>query len=197
MRHWRLGCSVPDFRLETERLILRDWAEEDWPQFFQHTNTPAVMRWLGGVMDERGCDAARVRLESCRRDHGHTFWVVQRKADGGYLSGELLGFCGLKRANQEGGPIGDFEIGWRFREDAWGRGYAREAAMAAMRAGFEQFGAPHMIALTVQGNTGSLGLMKRLGMQRRADLDFQIADFHEDYGTIIAYAITREEWQSQ
>lgn len=188
---------MADFWLETERLVLRDWAEGDWPQFVRHTNTPAVMRWLGGVMDEKARDAARTRLESYSADHGHTFWIVQRKADGGHLSGELLGFCGLKRANQEGGPIGDFEIGWRFREDAWGRGYAREAAVAAMRAGFEQFGAPHMIALTIAENTGSWGLMKRLGMRRRSDLDFESADFHEEYGTIIAYAITRQEWEGQ
>lgn len=188
---------MADFRLETDRLILRDWAEDDWPAFFRHTNTPAVMRWLGGVMDEAGCAVARARLESYRRDHGHTFWAVWRKTDGGHLAGELLGFCGLKRANQAGGPIGDFEIGWRFREDAWGKGYAREAAVATMRAGFERFGAPHMIALTVAENTGSWGLMRRLGMQRRTDLDFESADFHDDTGTIIAYAITRAEWESQ
>ncbi len=188
---------MAEFRLETERLILRDWREEDWPAFFRYTNTPAVMRWLGGVADAEGCSLARMRLENYRRDHGHSFWVVERKADGGHLAGELLGFCGLKRANRQGAPIGDFEIGWRLREDAWGRGYAREAAAKAMRAGFEQFGAPHMIALTVVGNTASWGLMERLGMRRRADLDFESTDFEREGGTIIAYAITREEWEQQ
>ena len=42
-----------DLGLETERLILRDWREEDWPVFLEGTNTPAVMRWLGGVPVER------------------------------------------------------------------------------------------------------------------------------------------------
>lgn len=188
---------MAEFRQETERLVLRDWREEDWQPFFRHTNTPAVMRWLGGVADDGARTKARERLESYRRDHGHTFWVVERKDDGGHLSGEPLGFCGLKRANQKGAPIGDFEIGWRLREDAWGHGYAREAAVAAMRAGFEQFGAPHMIALTVEGNSASWGLMRRLGMRRRADLDFHSTDFEAIGGTIIVYAITREEWETQ
>lgn len=188
---------MAEFRLETDRLILRDWRDGDWEQFFRHTNTPAVMRWLGGVADHAGRARARERLESYSRDHGHTFWVVQRKDDGGPLAGEPLGFCGLKRANQEGGPIGDFEIGWRLREDAWGQGYAREAAEAAMRAGFEQFGAPHMIALTVEPNSASWGLMRRLAMRRRPDLDFHSTDFEAIGGTIIVYAITRAEWEAR
>jgi RimJ/RimL family protein N-acetyltransferase len=188
---------MAEFRIETERLVLRDWREEDWPVFFAHTNTPAVMRWLAGVLDEAGQAATRARLEAYRADNGHSLWVVERRQDGGHLAGELLGFCGLKRANQAGGPQGDFEIGWRFREDAWGRGYAREAAQAAMRVGFEQFGAPHQIALTVNGNRASWGLMERLGMRRRPDLDFESEDFGTGEGPIIAYSITREEWAAQ
>ena len=95
---------MAEYRHETDRLILREWREQDWPMFFAHTNTPAVMRWLGGVMNEAGMEMLRLRLESYQRDHGFTFWVVERKADGGHLSGELLGFCGLKRSNIEGGP---------------------------------------------------------------------------------------------
>jgi RimJ/RimL family protein N-acetyltransferase len=185
---------MAEFHRETARLILRDWREEDWDPFFRHTNTPAVMRWLGGTMNEAGIATARLRLESYRREHGFTFWVVERKRDNGYLAGELLGFCGFKRSNQQGGPEGDMEIGWRLREDAWGHGYAREAAQECMRIGFEEFDAPHMLALTVEGNAGSWGLMRRLGMRRRADLDFANSDFDTESGTIIVYAITREEW---
>ena len=43
---------MPEFRLETVRLVLRDWRDEDWEPFYRHTNTPAVMRWLGGLLDE-------------------------------------------------------------------------------------------------------------------------------------------------
>ncbi len=127
------------------------------------------MQWLGGVASPATLAAALERLDSYQRDHGHTFWVVARRADEA-----ILGFCGLKRVNSPGGePLhGQFEIGWRLREDAWGQGYAKEAAIAAMDLAFNRFSAPHVVALTVAGNLPSLSLMKRLGMIRRDDLDF-------------------------
>lgn len=179
------------FRHETARLVLRDWRDADWPVFWQATNTPAVMRWLGGVVDEATRASVAARLLGYRQDYGHTFWVVERKDDG-----VLLGFCGLKRSNQAGGPQGMMEVGWRLREDAWGQGYAKEAAAASLDLAFDRFGADEVIALTVQGNTGSWGLMLRLGMERREDLDFDSPDFDPDNPRIIAHAVTREQWQA-
>lgn len=180
-----------EFRHETERLILRDWREEDWPLFWEGTNTPAVMRWLGGVCDADKRAGAQDRLLSYQRDHGHTFWVLERKVDGA-----ILGFCGLKLCNQAGGPLGMMEVGWRLREDAWGQGHAKEAATASLDLAFERFGADEVVALTVARNTASWGLMKRLGMQRREDLDFANADFDPEEPTIIVYSITQREWQA-
>ena len=182
---------MADFRHETARLVLRDWREDDWPAFWQATNTPAVMRWLGGVADEATREAARARLESYRADHGHTFWVLERKDDGA-----LIGFCGLKRSNQAGGPIGMMEVGWRLREDAWGKGYAKEAAAASLDLAFDRFGADEVIALTVEGNTPSWGLMLRLGMKRREDLDFASPDFDPDDPRIIVHGIARADWHA-
>ena len=180
-----------EFRHETDRLILRDWREEDWPRFWEGTNTPAVMRWLGGVCDADKRAGAQDRLLGYQRDHGHTFWVLERKADGA-----ILGFCGLKRCNQAGGPLGMMEVGWRLREDAWGQGYAREAATASLDLAFERYGADEVVALTVARNIASWGLMVRLGMQRREDLDFANADFDPEEPTIIVYSITQREWQA-
>ncbi len=180
---------MADFRHETDRLILREWQDGDWPQFFKHTNTPAVMRWLGGVYSDDLQAMQRERIAECNKAHGHCFWAVERKQDG-----ELLGFCGLKRSNQPGGPQGEFEIGWRFREDSWGKGYAREAALAVRDIAFTRFDAPQIIALTVRENEASWGLMLRLGMQRDEALDFASAQFGSD--TIIAYSQTREQWEA-
>jgi RimJ/RimL family protein N-acetyltransferase len=180
---------MTEFRHDTARLTLRDWREADWPEFWRLTNTPAVMRWLGGVMDEAGQAAARARVESYKAELGHTFWLLERREDDA-----LLGFCGLKRSNQAGGPQGMMEVGWRLREDAWGQGYAKEAATASLDLAFGRFGAEEVIALTVQGNTGSWGLMERLGMARRADLDFGSAEFDAANPRIIVYSITRAAW---
>ena len=181
-----------EFRHETERLILRDWREEDWAPFWEGTNTPAVMRWLGGVADDKTMAEGRVRLERYQRDFGHTFWVVERKSDSA-----ILGFCGLKRCTDENGPFGEMEAGWRLREDAWGKGYAKEAAFATLNLAFTQFKANVVIALTVEGNEGSWGLMHRLGMERRPELDFPETMWSQDYGNVIVYAITREQWESR
>ena len=180
---------MADFRHETDRLILRDWREEDWPFFWEGTNTPGVMRWLGGVCDGAKRDAAQQRLLSYDREHGHTFWCVERRSDGA-----ILGFCGLKRSNQSGGPLGMMEVGWRLREDAWGRGYAKEAATASLDLAFDRFDAEKVIAMTVQRNTASWGLMERLGMRRRDDLDFDNAEFDKEDPVIIVYSIDRASW---
>ncbi len=193
------GCLMADFRLETERLILRDWrGDADWAAFFRATNTPAVMEWLGGMLDDKGIATQRARVENCAATHGHCFWLVERRADGGHLAGEVLGFCGLKRADAPGSTVtGEVEIGWRLREDAWGQGYAREAAEASLEAGFTRFGAEQIVALTVIDNRPSWGLMKRLGMHRRAELDYADARYDPPWRDSIVYSITRGEWEQQ
>ena len=63
------------------------------------------------------------------------------------MDDELLGFCGLKRVNSPGAPLpGNFEIRWRLREDAWGQGYAGEAAIASLDLAFGRYAAPHVVA---------------------------------------------------
>ena len=175
---------------ETERLVMREWGEGDSDRFYAIMNTPAVMRHLGGVQDRATWDAAVDRIIGFQRDHGHTFWLVERKDDG-----ELLGFCGLKRVNSPGTDLtGQFEVGWRLRESAWGKGYAKEAAIAALDLAFDRFGAPHAVALTIAQNEESQGLMKRLGMTRREDLDFIDPRFGPDMNPTIVYRIDAGEW---
>lgn len=181
------------FRLETDRLVLRDWRAEDWPQFFACTNTPAVMRWLGGVLDDQSAAATRARVEGCRARNGFCFWVVERKDDR-----EILGFCGLKRADAPGSSVpGAVEIGWRLREDAWGQGYAREAASAVLDTAFDRFGADEVVALTVEGNAASWGLMKRLGMRHRTELGYADTRFEPPIRDHIVYSIDRAEWTAR
>lgn len=175
----------------TKRLILRAWQDGDSDRFYNVMNTPAVMRWLGGVQTREQWDAAKARLDGYQRDYGHTFWIVEDRDDG-----ELLGFCGLKRVNAPGaGPINDaMEIGWRLRESAWGRGIAKEAAIAAMDLAFGTFEASHVVALTVAGNEGSWGLMKRIGMSHRPEFDYIDPRFGEGLNPTIVYRIDAADW---
>lgn len=177
--------------LQTERLRLREWDEADGERFYAIMNTPVVMRHLGGVQDHSTWNAAFERLKSYQRDYGHTFWLLERKDDG-----ELLGFCGLKRVNSPGAErlAGQYEIGWRLRESAWGMGYAKEAAIACLDLAFGRFRAPHVVALTIGPNSQSRGLMHRLGMKRRADLDYDDGRFGPEMNPTIVYRIDAEDW---
>ena len=174
---------------ETRRLRLRTWDAEDLDEFIRHTNTEPVMRWLGGVWPRAKHEAAFGRIKVYQRNYGHTFWLVERKSDS-----VLLGLCGLKRVNSEGSPFPeDFEVGWRLREDAWGQGYAKEAAIESLDLAFDRYGAPHVVALTVPPNESSQGLMKRLGMTRREDLDFESTEEPEGL-KVVVYRIEAADW---
>ena len=175
---------------ETARLRLREWGEGDADQFYAVMNREPVMRWLGGVQTPEQWREAYGRIAGFTRDFGHTFWVVEHKADG-----EMLGFCGLKRVNAPGASCpGEHEVGWRLREEAWGQGIAKEAAIASLDLAFSRFAAPHVVALTVAGNRGSWGLMERLGMTRRADLDYIDPRFGPELNPTTVYRIDAADW---
>jgi RimJ/RimL family protein N-acetyltransferase len=176
---------------ETDRLILRDWHDADAARFYAVMNTPAVMRHLGGVQSPDEWRDAVERIRGFSRDFGHTFWIVEDRH-----SGELLGFCGLKRVNAPGAGAltGTPEIGWRLRESAWGTGIAKEAAIASLDLGFGRFGYERIIAMTIAANAGSRGLMTRLGMTRRADLDFTDQRFGPEVNPQIVFAHAADDW---
>lgn len=163
--------------IETERLRLRTWDDGDGAAFGAATNTPTVMRWLGGIADPATFEAIEARVQAEQAAHGHCFWIVERKDDG-----RMLGFCGLKIASDAGAPIeGEVEVGWRLREDAWGQGYAKETARACLDWAWLNTAAPRVVAITVPGNRASWGLMERLGMTRRPDLDFAHPQFPPEH----------------
>jgi RimJ/RimL family protein N-acetyltransferase len=184
---------MADVVAETKRLRLRSWDDEDEFHFYDVMNTPAVMRWLGGLQSPEEWSAGYRRIRDYQRDLGFTFWIVERRADA-----EILGFCGLKRANAPGADAiaGDVEIGWRLREEAWGHGYAEEAAINSLDLAFDRFRAPDVVAVTALGNLPSQGLMVRLGMIRREDLDFVDERFPADseVNPQIVFRIDAADW---
>lgn len=177
--------------IETERLILRPWRDEDREPFFAMSRDPEVMAYLGPLAASRAeTDPGVDRMMALQAERGHCFWVVERKADGAFL-----GFCGLKLCTDPCPVEGDVEIGWRLRRDAWGQGYAREAAEASLGWGWANLDAPRIMAMTVAANRNSWGLMERLGMTRRADLDFDHPRLEPDHPLRrhIVYIIDRPE----
>ena len=159
--------------IDTERLILRPWRDADRDAFAAMSRDPDVMKHLGGVIDRAESDAVVDRLMACQEREGQCFWAVERRDDG-----VLLGFCGLRRGGHAGTPVPDeLEIGWRLARHAWGRGYAREAAEAAIGWGWAHRRDARITAWTVPANSASWGLMRRLGMEHRPALDFDHPSF--------------------
>ncbi|PCD03455.1 GNAT family N-acetyltransferase [Sphingomonas spermidinifaciens] len=173
--------------IRTERLILRDWREADVAPFAAMGRDPEVMAYLGPMLDTHEVRAAIERQRGYQATLGHCFWALERLEDGAFL-----GFCGLK-PGAAGTPIeGEVEIGWRLARDAWGQGYAREAAAASLDWGWAR-GMPRITAITVPANVRSWGLMERLGMRRLPDQDFAHPALAPDdpLSRHIVYAIDR------
>lgn len=163
--------------IETERLIIRPWREDDRAPFATMGRDPEVMRHLDGVVDRIDSDAMVNRQMANQAQHGCCFWVIERRDDGAFLS-----FCGIRQGGIEGTAVaGEWEIGWRLRRDAWGQGYALEAAGASLDRAWTYTSAERVCAWTVPANTASWGLMLRLGMKRRPALDFDHPRFAEGH----------------
>ena len=176
---------------QTTRLRLREWDEEDEVRFYELMNRPEVMQHLGGIQSPEEWSAAYQRVVGFQRDFGHTFWIIEERD-----SGAILGFCGIKRVNAPGAGdlTGKHEIGWRVVPESWGKGIAKEAAIASMDLAFDRFDAPQVIATTVPANAASQGLMKRLGMKRREELDYVDTRFGPELNPTIVFTMDRADW---
>lgn len=184
---------MPKVIAETERLRLREWDAEDEGRFYDIMNRPEVMRHLGGLQTREEWHAAFLRVTAFQRDCGHTFWIVEDRDHR-----EILGFCGVKLSNAPGAGelTGKHEIGWRLRPESWGQGIAKEAAIASLDVAFDRLRAPQVIATTLRGNVESQGLMKRLGMTRREDLDYTDTRFGPEMNPSLVYVMNAADWPS-
>ncbi|TMM48176.1 GNAT family N-acetyltransferase [Qipengyuania marisflavi] len=182
---------MADIIAETPRLILRTIEEGDAERQYRLLNTPAVMARLGGPKELHEIEAKHARSMALYARDGFGFLMILEKA-----TGELVGHCGIKRVdNPLAKNIDDHEIGWVVRDDRWRRGYAEEAVRAVLEWAFTRVGAPHVVALTSALNVGSWKLMEKLGMERRADLDFDDPAYPPEDRTTILYSLKAQQWQ--
>jgi RimJ/RimL family protein N-acetyltransferase len=175
--------------IETARLRLRPWRAADKPAIHALINTPAMMAHFGGPVPQAKHDAIIDQQMDQQRVHGHCMWAVELRD-----TGTLVGVCGLRIGGHAGTAVPEeLEIGWRIGEAWWGQGIAREAAEASLAWGWANTNRPRIAAWTTKENTRSWGLMERLGMTRRADLDFHHPNYapEKPFGAMIVYAIDR------
>ncbi|ANY18987.1 Acetyltransferase (GNAT) family protein [Tsuneonella dongtanensis] len=152
--------------IETERLVLRDWRDEDVDDFLRVCSDPETMEFLGPVMD-RGQTAALIEvLQERSRQTGHTFWAMERKEDA-----RVIGFTGVIRAHAPE-IEGELEVGWRVARDCWRKGYAHEAAAATLEWIAANRPGERVVAITAVTNQRSRALMEKLGMTYQDGCDF-------------------------
>ena len=167
-------------RLQTERLVLRPMGVADVDDFVALHNQPAVADFLGPATPE----LARERLELCQRNwrehHPDLIAVLERS------SGRFVGRLGLRYWPQ----FDETEAGWALRREAWGRGYATEAARAVIDWGFRTFPLPYVTAMIRPDNSRSMGVARRLGLT-------PIRDDVLHGVPVIVHAIQRAGWGAE
>lgn len=153
--------KIPE--LETQRLRLRAWREEDIQAYIEMCADPEVMRFLGGqpmTAQAAWRHGAYIIGHWQLRGFGH--WVLEHKA-----SGQFAGRAGFFQP--EGWP--GFEIGWALCKKFWGQGLAEEAARCALAYGFDEMGRNEVISIIDPGNTASIKLAEKLGERYLRDED--------------------------
>jgi RimJ/RimL family protein N-acetyltransferase len=172
---------MPD--LQTDRLRLRRFREDDLDAYAAICADPEVMRYLGeGKTLSRG-EAWRqmAMILGHWQLRGYGLWAVEERA-----TGALLGRVGFFQP--EGWP--GFELGWMIRRAAWGQGYATEAAARALAHAFTDLGRERVISLIRPDNHPSVRVAERLGerLEGRTTLFGQEA---------LVYAIDRPRWEQE
>jgi RimJ/RimL family protein N-acetyltransferase len=180
--------------LETLRVVLRDWREEDLGPFAALNADPRVMEFFPRPLERTESDALAARLGDRLRQDGFGFWALERKEDGAFL-----GFTGLNRPAFTAPFTPCVEIGWRLAHRHWGQGYATEAARAALARGFGGLGLSEIVAFAVPANRRSRAVMERLGMRRDPAADFDHPALPEGHGLRrhVLYRLTGEDWAEQ
>ena len=153
--------------LRTSRLLLRPWRDADVAAYAGLSADPAVMEFLQPVSEPAAAEAWAARARAHWRQHGFGQWVVE-------IPGEpsFVGVIGLSTVSYEAHFTPAVEVAWRLARAQWGRGYATEAARAAIDYGFETLGLAEIVAITVPANLRSRRVMERLGMTGTPEDDF-------------------------
>lgn len=153
--------------LRTERLLLRRWRADDRAPFAALNADPRVVELLPGPLSRADSDALASRIEAHFAARGFGLWAVE-------VPGEIpfAGFVGLAVPAFEAAFTPCVEVGWRLAAACWGRGYATEAARAALDFGFARLGLAEIVSFTVPANVRSRRVMERLGMTHDPADDF-------------------------
>ena len=148
--------------IETERLYLRAFEDtaDDAQLIYKLNQDPEVTRYTHDPMTslEQARDVLQQVILPQYVHYRHGRWAVHLKSD---LS--FIGWCGLKYRPE----LDEIDLGYRFSQDTWGKGYATESAAACIRYGFETLGLGRIVGRALPGNTASCHVLEKCGMTYR------------------------------
>jgi RimJ/RimL family protein N-acetyltransferase len=170
--------------LETARLLLRLWREEDLDAYAHICADSEVMRYISGTMTR---DQAAQQMERWIRhweERGFGLWAVEEKA-----TRVFIGRIGLLYHDDWPEDEHKTEVGWLLDRSYWGRGLATEGALASLRYGFEELGLECIISITKPANLASRREMEKAGLTYRGETRWRDID-------VVWYAVERREWDA-
>ena len=179
--------------IETERLILRPWRDTDRAPYAAMMADPEVGYWLGATLTREESDAQIDRFMAANADRDPGFLAMERRGDGAFLGAACL------RPVPAGHPmVGTVEVGWRMTRNAWGSGYATEAARMLITDGFSRLDLGEIVSFTAVSNMRSRAVMERLGFARSPDRDFDHPALAPDHPlrAHVVYVLGRSDWAS-
>lgn len=176
--------------LTTQRLILRPWRDEDLEPLFGINGDAESMRYFAATMTRAESDAWAARLRAHFAEHGWGFWVVAEAE-----SGNFAGVVGLMTIPWQAEFTPAVEIGWRIAPGFRRKGYAEEAARAALAHGFGALQLDCIVAFTVPANIGSWKLMEKLGMQPAGEFDHPRLPEGHEYRRHLLYRMDEAGWR--
>lgn len=146
--------------VETPRLRLRDWREEDVAPFCRMNADKQVMTYFPKTLSDEETRALYQVIIAEIRQSGFGLYAAELKQ-----TSEFIGFIGFHKATFEADFTPCVEIGWRLKADAWGNGYATEGAEACLRHGFGALGLEDVFSFTAEINKPSIRVMEKAGMR--------------------------------
>jgi RimJ/RimL family protein N-acetyltransferase len=152
--------------IHTDRLIMRRWLDSDHEPFAAMNADPETMRFFPATLDRAASDAMVERIEQRFEQQGYGLWALEVTE-----SGQFIGFTGLNPMPEGMPGAGGVEVGWRLARSAWHRGYATEAARAAVRTAFDGVALDELWSLTTVSNEPSQAVMRRIGMTWHSAFD--------------------------
>lgn len=178
--------------LETARLRLRQWKEEDLEHFHALNDDPEVMRYFPSRLTRSESDDLARRISSLIEEKGWGFWALETRDEG-----RFIGFTGLHALETKFPFSPCVEAGWRLARAYWGKGLATEAATAALDFGFRRLDLREIVAFTALGNTRSQAVMGRLGMIRSEEFEHPDLPEGSPLRPHVLYRITGNSWMER